>query len=72
MNDATVIAALRAAADRLAGDLAAWAKREPGEPLKFLPGVLTARQAIDETIEQLRRLRRELAGRHRTCAARAA
>ena len=66
MNAADVSATLRAAADRLAGDLAAWTERDPAEPLKFQPEALAARrdalQAIDETIEQLRGLRRELAG----------
>ena len=61
-----VTAALRAAADQLAGDLAAWAERDPGEPLTYQPEALAARQdalqVIDEAIGQLRRLRRELAG----------
>ena len=66
MNAAAVIAALHAAADQLADDLAAWAERDPGEPLTFQPEAMAARQAalqvIDEAVEQLRRLRREIAG----------
>ena len=66
MNDAAVTAALHAAADQLAGDLAAWAERDPGEPLRFQPKATAAREdalkTIDETMAQLRRLRRELTG----------
>lgn len=66
MNAGEVPEALRAAADRLAGDLAVWAERDPAEPLKFQPEVQQARQraiqVVDGTIERLRQLRRELAG----------
>jgi hypothetical protein len=40
VNAADVSAALRAAADRLAGHLAVWAERDPAEPLKFQPEAL--------------------------------
>jgi hypothetical protein len=71
VNAADVSVALRAAADRLAGHLAAWAERDPAEPLKFQPEAMAAREnalkTIDEAIKQLRQLRRELAGgAHRT------
>ena len=63
---AAAIAGLRAAADSLAIDTAAWVARDPGEPLEFQPEATAAREnalkTIDETIGQLRRLRHELAG----------
>ena len=71
MTAANVTAGLRAAADSLAIDTAIWVARDPAEPLKFQPEAIAAREralkTIDETIDQLRQLRRELAGgAHRT------
>ena len=66
MTAADVTAGLRAAADSLAIDTAIWVARNPAEPLKFQPEAMAARESalktIDGTIEQLRQLRRELAG----------
>ncbi len=66
MTAAAVTASLRAAADFLAIDTAIWVARDPGEPIKFQPEAMAAREnalkTIDETIGQLRQLRRELAG----------
>ncbi len=66
MTAADVTAGLRAAADSLAIDTAIWVARAPAEPLKFQPEAITAREralkTIDETIDQLRQLRRELGG----------
>lgn len=66
MTAAAVIAGLRAAADALAVDTAVWVARDPGEPVKFQPEAMAAREnalkTIDDTIEQLRQLRRELTG----------
>jgi hypothetical protein len=63
---AAVILGLRTAADALAIDTAVWVARDPAEPLEFQPEAMAAREnalkAIDETIAQLRQLRRELAG----------
>ena len=71
MTAAPVIAGLRAAADSLAIDTAIWVARDPGGPLEFQPEAMAAREnalkTIDETIKQLRQLRRELTGgAHRT------
>ena len=66
MTAADVTAALRAAADSLAIDTAIWVARDPAEPLRYQPEAMAARESalktIDGTIEQLRQLRRELAG----------
>jgi hypothetical protein len=63
---AAAITGPRAAADSLAIDTAVWVARDPGEPLEFQPEAMAAREnalkTIDETITQLRRLRRELQG----------
>lgn len=68
---AAAIAGLRGAADSLAVDTGIWVARDPGEPLEFQPDAMAARdnalKTIDETIGQLRQLRRELTGgAHRT------
>lgn len=66
MTAADVTAGLRAAADSLAIDTAIWVARDAASPLKFQPEAMEAREralkTIDETIGQLRQLRRELAG----------
>jgi hypothetical protein len=66
MTAASVTAGLRAAADSLAIDTVVWVARDPAEPLEFQREAMAAREnalkTIDETVEQLRRLRRELAG----------
>jgi hypothetical protein len=66
MTAAAAIAGLRAAADSLAIDTAVWVARDHNEPLEFQPEATAAREnalkTIDETITQLRQLRRELAG----------
>lgn len=64
---AATIAALRSSADALAVDVAVWAARDPGnlsrEALKAREDAL---RTIDATIDDLGRLRRELApGVHR-------
>ena len=66
MTAADVTAVLRAAADSLAIETAIRVARDPAEPIKFQPEAMAAREralrTIDATIEQLRQLRRELAG----------
>ena len=66
MTAAATIASLRGAADSLAIDTTVWVARDPGEPLEFQREATAAREnalkTIDETITQLRQLRRELTG----------
>ena len=52
MTAAAAIAGLRAAADSLAIDTAAWVARDPGEPLEFQPEATAARENALKTIDQ--------------------